>query len=66
MRALKVAEAILSNLNKFSTMTDLDNGDIPTTLETILHFDDDLETFKAGLAKLADDLKQSPLARKEA
>jgi phage FluMu protein Com len=64
-RGLKVAEAILSNLNKFSTMTDLDNGDIPATQETLLSFDKPLNEFKQDLNVLADDLSKSPLARKE-
>ena len=65
-RGLKVAEAILSNLNKFSNMTDLDNGEIPGTLETLLNFDNSPEVFKASLDKLAEELLKSPLARREA
>jgi hypothetical protein len=64
-RALKVAEAILSNLNKFSRcLADLNSGEVPTTLETILNFDQDMATFKSNLAKFAKELEASPLARR--
>ena len=48
-RALKVAEAILANLNRYRGL--LNGDDIPRTTEIILSFDDDMDEFiyMAGL-----------------
>lgn len=64
-RALKVAEAVLSNLNKYSQMFDLDKGDIPSSTETWLTFDMPRDEFKVKLDELAEELAKSPLARME-
>lgn len=63
-RALKVAEAILANLNRYRGLLDGDN--IPKTTEVILSFDDETKDFSRKLASLAAEWEQSGLAEKEA
>ena len=58
-RALKVAEAILANLNRFRGL--LGQGDIPKSTEFILSFDDDLQTFCSKVQVLEEELKKSNL-----
>lgn len=58
-RALKIAEAILSNLNRCG----VGEGGVPNTRETILCIDDPREKFAAACAALARDLEGSNLAR---
>ena len=57
-RALKVAEAILSNLQRFG----LQNG-APRETETVLSLDDSREDFKEKLRALQRDLENSHLSR---
>jgi hypothetical protein len=60
-RALKVAEAILANLNRcpeFAT-----DEDLPNATEVVLSFDDDLATFRAKLSDLARQWETSPLRK---
>lgn len=57
-RALKVAEAILSNLNRFG----IGSGEIPRTTEQLLSFDTPREEFSAQCAQLAKGLEESGLA----
>lgn len=61
IRALKVAEALLANANRFGLS---DDGGIPRTTETLLSFDDSKEEFSARLAKLAEELENSNLAQR--
>jgi hypothetical protein len=63
-RALKVAEAILANLQRYSDLCDTD--DIPRTTETIVSFDDDIDVFAAKLKRLGDEWENSSLAQKAA
>lgn len=56
-RALKVAEAILANLNRFG----LGNGGVPKTNETLISFDDSMEDFSRKCAQLQQELEQSSL-----
>ena len=58
-RALKVAESILANLQRYSGL--LLNDDIPRTTEIILSWDEDLPEFKRKLKKLSDDWQRSAL-----
>ena len=60
-RALKVAEAILANLNRERNL--LGQGEIPVTHEFLLTFDDEMPEFKRKLALFGDMLANSPLAR---
>lgn len=59
-RALKVAEAILSNLNRYQGL--LKQGEVPRTSEILLSFDDDNEEFSRKLAILAKDWENSALS----
>lgn len=52
-RALKVAEAILANLNRFNG---LNRDEIPSTAEMILNLDLDRETFSKRLEELGQEL----------
>lgn len=58
-RALKVAEAILANLNRYG----LTDGGIPRTSETVLDFGVSRETFAAQCERLRKELEQSSLAK---
>ena len=58
-RALKVAEAILANLNRYRGL--MDGDDIPRTTEIILSFDDDFTEFQRKLQKLAEEWEASGL-----
>ncbi len=58
-RALKVAEAILANLNRFGIRED----GIVATGETILSFDDTREDFTRKLSSLAHELEKSSLSQ---
>jgi hypothetical protein len=63
-RALKVAEAILANLNRYRGM--LKEGEVPKTHEVLLSFDDSLEDFSRKLAGLQKEWEGSALAEKQA
>jgi hypothetical protein len=56
-RALKVAEAILANLNRYRGL--MDGDDIPRTTEIILSFDDEFAEFERKLKKLAEEWEAS-------
>jgi hypothetical protein len=58
-RALKVAEAILSNLNR--APEGLEADEIPTSAETVLNLDSPREEFGQKLAQLAHDWQSSGL-----
>jgi hypothetical protein len=58
-RALKVAEAILANLNRCPDQ--VTDDDIPNASEVVLSFDDDPDTFKRKLANLATEWENSGL-----
>jgi hypothetical protein len=58
-RALKVAEAILANLNRYRGL--LSGDDIPRTTEIILSFDDDFEEFSKKLTQLSKEWEASGL-----
>lgn len=62
LRALKVAEAVLANLNRYRGM--LKNGEIPKTHEILLSFDDTNEEFSRKLAHLAQEWENSALAER--
>lgn len=55
-RALKVAEAILSDLNRYHGAAD--SGELPRTSEIILSFDDSREDFQRKIEKLGRELEQ--------
>jgi ribosomal protein S27AE len=60
-RALKVAEAILANLQRYS---DLVNGDeIPRSTEVVVSFDEDLDVFTKKLHDLGKLWEESTLAQ---
>ena len=61
-RALKVAEAILANLQRYSNL--LDDG-IPRTMETIVSFDEDIEAFTAKMKRLGDEWENSSLVQQQ-
>jgi hypothetical protein len=56
-RALKVAEAILANLNRFG----IGAGGVPKTSETLISFDDSPEVFAVKCAQLQRELENSAL-----
>jgi ribosomal protein S27AE len=58
-RALKVAEAILANLNRYRGL--LNGDDIPRTTEIILSFDDDISEFSRKLQQLSKEWEASGL-----
>jgi hypothetical protein len=58
-RALKVAEAILANLQRVGT--DSSDG-IPSTTETIISFDVKVDEFARQMAKLGEEWEKSSLA----
>jgi ribosomal protein S27AE len=58
-RALKVAEAILANLNRYRGL--LNGDEIPRTTEIILSFDDPFEEFQRKVQQLGKELEQSGL-----
>ena len=58
-RALKVAEAILANLNRYRGL--LNGDDIPRTTEIILSFNDPFEEFQRKVHQLGKELEQSGL-----
>ena len=60
-RALKVAEAILANLQRYA---DLSNGDdIPKSTEVVLSLDDDIEDFSRKMKMLGEEWENSSLAK---
>ncbi len=61
-RALKVAEAILANLQRYA---DILGDDIPRTSETIVSFDDDIDIFTDKLKLLGAEWENSNLAIKK-
>ena len=61
-RALKVAEAILANLNRYRGL--LVQGEVPKTHEVLLSFDDTNEEFSRKLAGLAKEWENSALAER--
>jgi hypothetical protein len=63
-RALKVAEAVLGNLNRYRGM--LDGEGIPKTTEIVLSFDDELATFAKKLDELSKEWSASGVAEKAA
>jgi hypothetical protein len=58
-RGLKVAEAILANLNRYRGL--LDGDGIPRTTEWLLSFDDPTEEFNSKLLKLRESWENSDL-----
>jgi hypothetical protein len=62
-RALKVAEAILANLQRYADI--LDDG-IPRTTETIVSFDEDIDAFTAKMRRLGEEWENSNLSMKKA
>jgi hypothetical protein len=61
-RGLKVAEAVLANLNCYRGF--LDGDDIPRTTEIILSLDDSFEEFSRKLKQLGKEWAGSPLSRR--
>ena len=57
-RALKVAEAILANLQRAGNLGD----DIPSTTETIISFDVEVDEFARQMEKLGEEWEKSSLA----
>jgi len=62
-RGLKVAEAILANLNRYRGL--LNGDDIPRTTEVLLSFDDSTDEFSRKLAGLAKEWEDSGLAERK-
>jgi hypothetical protein len=60
-RALKVAEAVLANLQRYAELVGGD--EIPRSTEVVLTFDDDLNVFAEKMKKLGDSWEQSSLAQ---
>ena len=61
-RALKVAESILANLNRYRGI--LKPDEIPRTQEMLLSFDDSSEEFSRKLRKLSESWENSALAER--
>ena len=61
-RALKVAEAVLGNLNRYRGL--LQGEEIPRTSEVILSLDQDMESFSGKLAQLSEMWEESHLVDK--
>lgn len=62
-RGLKVAEAILANLNRYRGL--LDGDGIPRTTEWLLSFDVPTEEFQSSLSKLRAHWEDSNVAQRE-
>jgi len=60
-RALKVAESILANLQRYRGTTGVD--EIPRTTEIILSFDDDFDEFQRKVQKLGEEWEHSKLVQ---
>jgi len=60
-RALKVAEAILSNLQRYSDLVPFDDNDIPRTTEVIVSFDVERSEFTNKMVSLGKQLEKSSL-----
>jgi hypothetical protein len=58
-RALKVAEAILANLNRCPDIAF--SPEVPNTTEVVLSLDDSADEFSRKLAALADEWERSGL-----
>ena len=58
-RALKVAEVLLGNLNRYRCVP----GEIPSALESVLSFDEPISVFSAKLEQLARVWEKSGLAK---
>ena len=58
-RAFKVAEAILGNLNRYRGMLNLNDGDVPSTSEVILSFDDEFDEFSRKLHQFMKEVEKS-------
>jgi len=61
-RALKVAEAILSNLQ---CNVEVEDGELPRTTEIIVSFDDELDVFFSKMKKLGEAWENSDLSEKK-
>ena len=61
-RALKVAESLLANLQRYSNLLSED-GDIPTTTEFLITFDDELSEFSRKLKVLGKEWENSTLVQ---
>jgi hypothetical protein len=59
-RALKVSEAILANLQRYSNI--LEDG-IPKTTEIIISFDEDVDVFSRKLKDLGEEWESSTLSK---
>ena len=64
VRALKVAEAILGNLNRYQGL--LDGDGIPRTTEVLLSFDDEMSDFSSKLKKLSKEWEASGVTERAA
>ncbi len=62
-RALKVAEAILANLQRYGGMFLFDG--IPRTTETVVSFDDDIDIFTDKMRRLGQEWENSNLSMKK-
>jgi len=60
-RALKVAESILANLQRYSYLSE--NDDIPQTTEFLITFDDELPEFSRKLKALGKEWENSTLVQ---
>ena len=58
-RALKIAESLLSNLQRFPN---IEQGEMVTTQEIIISLDDDKEEYRKQLKRLYEKLQGSPRA----
>lgn len=62
-RALKVAEAILANLQRYAELA-LNDG-VPRTTETIVSFDEDIDAFSAKMKRLGEEWENSSLSMRK-
>ncbi len=61
-RALKVAESLLANLQRYANLL-FDDDDIPKTTELIVTFDDELPDFTRKMKLLGKEWEKSTLAQ---
>lgn len=62
-RALKVAEGILANLNRYRGL--LNGDEVPRSTEIILSFDDNRQLFSDKLARIAKEWEESGLTAQQ-
>ena len=64
VRALKVAESILANLNRYRGLLNTNDNGVPSVTEVVLSLDDTPEEFSRSLGALAKEWEQAGLSER--